>query len=362
MFKKTILAAAGVALLVAAPTVALADDAPTDPTVETVQEVVQETIPDPTPIEEAPAPVDEQTPVTEEEPPAPPVTEEPPTTEEPPVAVEEPPVVEEQWKTLRWTLPNGGTPDNVTWDQPVFDASAIPCGESVWVQVDTYPYTTDADKARTDALDDDGILTYGEDHGWAYSWTFEQYQAPACPVVVPPTPTVAITAVCGAVDVLLTNPQAEGTIGQTAAFVVELDGEFSNAYTVAADGQETIHLTFDEDSGDHTIEVFQAGISEWKSIGFATITSDCMIPEEPTTPTTPEEPVVDVPTTDTTIAPAVARAAVTDVPTTLAETGQNTGALWMGGAVALALAVVGSGLALLARRPVPVRGRTTLER
>ena len=82
-------------------------------------------------------------------------------------------------KSMRWFLPDGGTPQNVTWPQPIL---AGQCGG--WVQVDVYPYATDDDRARTDALDDDGVLSYGEDHGWAISWSFEQ--TPAC---VEPEPT-----------------------------------------------------------------------------------------------------------------------------------------------------------------------------
>lgn len=72
-------------------------------------------------------------------------------------------------KTISWIIPNGGTPQNVTWPQPVAseaNLALIPCGTSVWLQVDTYPYGTYEQKARTDALAADGILTYGEDHGW----------------------------------------------------------------------------------------------------------------------------------------------------------------------------------------------------
>lgn len=82
-------------------------------------------------------------------------------------------------KTLEWTLPNGGTRENVTWPQPPYVSE---CG--VWVQVDIYPYGTAEEKTRTDALDDDGLLTYGEDHGWVKSWSFRQ----AAPCVTP-TPT-----------------------------------------------------------------------------------------------------------------------------------------------------------------------------
>lgn len=108
---------------------------------------------------------------------------------------EEPPVVvTPQTKTLKWVLPNGGTPNNVTWPQPVFNSLEVPCGETVWLQVDVYPYTTDADKARTDALDDDGFLLHGEDHGWVKSWSFEEYSAPECelPTATPTTPVVTV--------------------------------------------------------------------------------------------------------------------------------------------------------------------------
>jgi len=41
-------------------------------------------------------------------------------------------------KTMQWFLPNGGTPQNVTWPQSIFTDQ---CGG--WVQVDVYPYATD---------------------------------------------------------------------------------------------------------------------------------------------------------------------------------------------------------------------------
>ncbi|WP_051681996.1 hypothetical protein [Cellulomonas sp. HZM] len=85
---------------------------------------------------------------------------------------------------LAWVLPDGGTPDRVTWPQAAAtDATCSPDGTTVWLQLDTYPYATTADKARTDALADDGVLTYGEDHGWALSWRFAV--APPCPTTEP---------------------------------------------------------------------------------------------------------------------------------------------------------------------------------
>lgn len=162
--------------------------------------------------------------------------------------------------------------------------------------------------------------------------------------IVPANPNASIEGVCGEATITLTNPQGEWEQNKTASFIVEVDGEFDNAYAVTGNGIETITLTFDEDSGDHLIEVFQAGDSEYKSIAEATITTDCEVPpvtpeepEEPTTPTTPTTPVVDQPTPTQVIQPAVTKAAVADI---LAETGLNPIAqIWMltGGAMAVAL-------------------------
>lgn len=84
-------------------------------------------------------------------------------------------------RAMAWFLPDGGTPENVTWPQPIFTSQ---CGG--WIQVDTYPYTTEEEKARTDALDDDGVLSYGEDHGYVLSWAF--VEAPVCIETPEPTP------------------------------------------------------------------------------------------------------------------------------------------------------------------------------
>ena len=230
---------------------------------------------------------------------------------------EEPPVVTPVTKTLKWTLPNGGTPDNVTWPQPVFNAETIPCGETVWVQADVYPYTSESDKARTDALDDDGVLTQGEDYGWAKSWTFENYSAPDCEV--PPTaanPTAVITAVCGKADLVLTNPLVKDANQLTASFVVNVDGEFYAAYSAEAGARVEESIEFGEDTGDHLVEVFQAGTSEWKLISSATVTSDCVVPPVVTPPVV-EPPVVQPPAAK----PPVAAAAVTQPTEQLAQTG-----------------------------------------
>lgn len=334
MFKKTATAAgvalAGVALLLSAPGLAYADELPPEPAVEESSAPVEAPA-----AETEPAPVEEPAPVDVD-----PYPEEPTPD---PVVDPYPPTPTPETKTLKWTLPDGGTPGNVTWPQPVFDSSAIPCGTSVWVQVDVYPYTTPEDKARTDALDDDGILTYGEDHGWVKSWSFEQYSAPACIPVLPPAPTVELVGSCGLVSATLTNPQQPGTIGQTASFVVNVDGEFYGAYSVPADGSQVLEVPFSEDSGDHLVEVYQAGLNEWALIGEKTVSSDCVIPE-PETPVTPETPIVP----ETPVTPALQPAPAPVTPT-LAETG-SAGTTWLlTGLSAAAAAALGLVLTLTRR-------------
>jgi hypothetical protein len=88
-----------------------------------------------------------------------------------------------------WALPDGGTDTNVTWDQPVADPASLECG--VWYQVDLYP-TIEA----LLALQADGFLRNGEDHGIVISWRF--VYGGDCPIVTEPEPPV--------VDVPVTPP------------------------------------------------------------------------------------------------------------------------------------------------------------
>jgi LPXTG-motif cell wall-anchored protein len=99
------------------------------------------------------------------------------------------------------------------------------------------------------------------------------------PVEVPANPKADITKVCGAADITLTNPQKDGEANKTASFVVNVDGTFYGAYAVEPNKSETVKLTFPEDSGDHKVEVFQSGTSEWKRIAKATVESDCIPPQ-----------------------------------------------------------------------------------
>lgn len=154
------------------------------------------------------------------------------------------------------------------------------------------------------------------------------------PEVVVPNPQAVIVATCGAATATLTNPGSESVVTQTASFIIEVDGEFYGAYAVEADGSLDVPFTFAEDSGDHIIQVFQAGISEWAKIAEAQVESDCVTPEPTPTPEEPTETPVPV-------TPATTAA-------NLAQTGANPVAPWIGGGI-LAL-LLGVGATLLARR------------
>lgn len=89
-------------------------------------------------------------------------------------------------KTFEWFLPNGGSAENVTWPQPVFDKTKLPCDLFGTKQVDKYRYGTPEQKAIVDAFDDDGILSYGEDFSSVISWYYEDFTTDACVIVEPP--------------------------------------------------------------------------------------------------------------------------------------------------------------------------------
>lgn len=392
--------AAAVALIAAPLAVgsaAVADEVTDPAVVQTVEETAPATdttqapaevvdapvVPEPEVVPTTPAeqpvqePVDNAVQTTDAQPQAPPVQVQ--------ASVEAKTVKPEQTKTIEWILPNGGTASNVTWPQPIAskaNLALVPCGTTVTLQVDVYPYTTKEDKKRTDALSADGILTQGEDYGWAQSWSFKTYTAPPCVVdvpaptltVLPPTcvadgslpflnnpaaqnpngyefpgegyrvyispafsgagtytatiqrvgagfdpafpggtkvignttqtltvlpatghqsedstkpcyeaptpanPKAEITAVCGAADITLTNPVVKDWAQITASYIVNVDGKFYGAYAVAAGESKTVELSFDEDSGDRKVEVFQAGTSEYKLIASETVETDCVAP------------------------------------------------------------------------------------
>lgn len=100
-----------------------------------------------------------------------------------------------------WLLPDGGTPDNMTWPQTYVPDCVPPCEATL--QVDTYPTSAVA------ALIADGVLVYGEDHGIAISWRFVTGEA--CveeppveePPVEEPEPEEPTLATAGPEDAML---------------------------------------------------------------------------------------------------------------------------------------------------------------
>lgn len=178
---------------------------------------------------------------------------------------------------------------------------------------------------------------------------------------VPPAaanPAATVTAVCGAATVILTNPLIADANQLAASFVINIDGAFHSAAAVEAGGREELTLTFDEDSGDHLVEVFQAGTSEWKLIASATASSDCTVvtppteEPEPTNPEPTEEPTpggetpAPAPAPSTTPAPVTAATAPTARANTLAQTGGDMNPALPIAAVLAALV----GIALLSPR------------
>lgn len=442
----------GVLLGFAVTGTATADEPVNSDTTTVVEEVATPPVEEVAPVEEV-VPVEEVPVVTPEEVPAP---ETPAVVQESVQPVTQATVVPET-KTLKWILPNGGTSSNVTWPQPVAsdaNLALIPCGTTVTIQVDTYPYTTAEDKARTDALAADGILAQGEDYGWAQSWYFEKYSAPQCPPnalylsstqqcgsaditlrnvspwiyptsvkvdgvhsygptvdnrtdgklngpqkdqsktrtisfpedsgthtieyridagseknlyvgtslnewvtltietdcqpnVVIPNPQVDLTATCGSATAVLTNVGDGRNINQTASFIIEVDGKFYGAYAVVADGSETVTITFDEDSGDRVVDVYQAGINDYKLIGTVTADTDCIPPV--VNPPTEEPPVVNPPQVNSPVVTPLVTVTETPVAGTLATTGMDASSFTGYGILGAILLAVGATI-VVARR------------
>lgn len=132
------------------------------------------------------------------------------------------------------------------------------------------------------AVGEPTIVVDNPDYQPAWTETIE-HEAVTCPPA-PAAPHADIVTACGSADVTLANEIEEGL---TASFVINVDGDFYGAYAVEAGAEPvSVSLTFPEDSGDHTVEVFQAGTSEWALIAEATVESDCEynIPPKPEVP------------------------------------------------------------------------------
>lgn len=88
-----------------------------------------------------------------------------------------------------WLMPDGGTPENVTWPQRLADPAALSCG--AWYQSDWYLAT------EAPGFTADGILTLGEDYAsdtqaGALRWSF--VYGGDCPPVIE-EPPVAVPPV-----------------------------------------------------------------------------------------------------------------------------------------------------------------------
>lgn len=124
----------------------------------------------------------------------------------------------QETREMSWILPDGGSPENVTWPQALAsqdNLAAVPCGESVWLQVDYYRYDTAAEQALVDSLAADGILTHGEDTKVAWHHRWEQFTAAACEPEPTPTPTPEPT------PETTPEPTPEATPTETPAAPVE---------------------------------------------------------------------------------------------------------------------------------------------
>lgn len=99
----------------------------------------------------------------------------------PAMATEEPPAE----VNVLWAMPDGGTPENVTWPQTLADPAALACG--IWSQSDWYL------ASEAPLFTADGILNYKEDWGTetqagALRWSF--VYGGDCPPVTEEPPVV----------------------------------------------------------------------------------------------------------------------------------------------------------------------------
>lgn len=170
------------------------------------------------------------------------------------------------------------------------------------------------------------------------------HPAVECPPVgpVPANPGAYFASSCGEASLTLTNSYDNVLESLTASFVVNVDGQFYDAYAVATNQTQTIGFSFSEDSGTHLIEVFQSGTSEWAKIASLEVESDC---EEEPAPPVVEPPVVVPPV----VTPPVVQTPVVEAPEAvtpvvdaqvLAETGADW-SLFAWGVGAFVLLVIG---------------------
>lgn len=205
-----------------------------------------------------------------------------------------------------WAMPNGGTPENVTWPQAHAPNGATECG--VWYQVDTYL------SHEAPGFYADGILEHGEDWGNKYqtgaiSWRFEY--GGDC-VVIPP------------------KPEEEVETRESSSLNCE-----ENIVIRTVEGRHTLEPTYDASTNTWT----QGPWSEWEVIDIKerqATAEECEVTPTPTP--TPTVPTANPPTPED-----------TDTVTTLAETGTPE---WLPFLALGALAVIGTGAWVLRRESV----------
>lgn len=214
-------------------------------------------------------------------------------------------------------MPNGGTPENVTWPQTA--ANDPECG--VWYQVDTYL------TSERDTFVADGILTIGEDYQTQYqrgaiSWRFVfGGECPPPPAAANPAATIDQT--CGAANVTVTNDLGDAEQRLTASVVIYVDGNFDQALAVLGGQTGTASFTFPEDSGEHSVEVRTGpAFGDVLLAEAGGIESDCVVTPPVVVPPVVVPPVVVPPVVIVPAVPAALVAAPAPIEQ-LAQTGSN---------------------------------------
>jgi len=97
------------------------------------------------------------------------------------------------------------------------------------------------------------------------------------PVVVPANPSASLVVTCGTATLSLANLQdlSGGKVGTDATYTVKVDGVLTDTITLKPNQAFVPKVyTFDEDSGDHVVEVFNGSTSLAKK----TVLTDCAPP------------------------------------------------------------------------------------
>lgn len=224
-----------------------------------------------------------------------------------------------------WAMPNGGTPDNVTWPQALA-TNQDQCG--VWYQADTY-LTTEAENFTSDS-----VLNLGEDYQndhqrGAISWRF--VYGGDCPVIPekPPVTTETID------DHWTSNCSGDSPNGQRIHIVTTVTHDWT--YVKSAN-------TWVPNDIVSTTQTPQE-------------VTDCPVntpttPSSPTTPTTIPTPGSEALTAFTAATPTLGASTATIPPTgVLAKTGSDDVVkIALGTAIALLLIVLGTAAIVSTRR------------